>query len=356
MSLSCSYLRSLPGLAGLLALVALQASPAGAFFQKTELNGTLGRDIGGVWLAVHDSMPEFRVRLEKGSKTANFSVGPLPEDLRPLFGDFSGGVVITAFADPKEGEGAKGIFVGDVVVKINTNWVEDLASYKKAMAEVKEVMYVTLRRPLLKQTTARVIKIKYETQAGTVEGRSALVSENVEFRVLENTLPFAEELQASRSKHRLWAPSEQQLEQLAGNWFRLPFPARPPFIRGEHKITPSDSYDSTMRQDPGLEDTLFSVLGTLEGNPITGGGGKQVFVYGVREASDTRLSGTYVVATLASAPFPISIEYKGVFTMIRFADYSDKDVDFLMSERKKKASDKPDENVELAPDVPEHLR
>jgi len=61
-----------------------------------------------------------------------------------------------------------------------------------------------------------------------------------------------------------------------------------------------------------------------------------------------------VQATLANAPFPISLEFKGLFTMYKIADYSDAD-DEVRAEKAKGEEKKSDEDVKLAPDIPEGM-
>jgi hypothetical protein len=50
---------------GALSLVLAFPNPASAFFQNTKLEGTIGSDIGGVWLDMHHVMPEFRITYSK---------------------------------------------------------------------------------------------------------------------------------------------------------------------------------------------------------------------------------------------------------------------------------------------------
>ena len=69
-----------PLLTGALSAVLASPLPAAAFFQSTKLEGTIGSDIGGVWLSVQQVMPEFRINYPKpaGGKAVPVEAGPIP--------------------------------------------------------------------------------------------------------------------------------------------------------------------------------------------------------------------------------------------------------------------------------------
>jgi hypothetical protein len=104
--------------------------------------------------------------------------------------------------------------------------------------------------------------------------------------------------------------------------------------------------------DENLENTSFAIISELQGNPIKGGGGKVIALYGVREITPKRIVGTYVESTFAQAPFPISIEFRGSFTLLRLEDFTNKDLAYRLKEARGKQAERPPMDVPLAPDLP----
>jgi len=335
-------------------LAAALALPAnvGAFYQTTVTEGTIGKDIGGVWLATFHVMPSFRVRVDSVEGTrAPWKVTPAGKDLVPLLGEDLRGVVISELLDPSV-TGTYSIFVGDVITKINTNIIDTVEDYEKALEEVKEWFLVTLRRPQLKFTNVRLLKIKYDAREVEEDGVSSLGDETIEVRVLDNQLPFADDLEKARRARELYAVSDEQRKALAKNWYELPTPDMALFVSGEHRVVAEPDYDQSLRRDDNLRNTTFAIISQLKGNPLAGQAGQNIGVYGIRDVGPDKISGTYVESTLASAPFPISIDFNGAFTMTRLGDYSDKDVEVMLQRKSNGAPAEPDENVETAPDVP----
>ncbi len=331
-------------------------APAIAFLQTTTIEGTIGKDVGGVWLTVHHIMPLFRVRLDRASpdKVAPFEVGPITGDVTALFAGKPEGVVITKMADP--GLSARiGIFEGDIITKVNTTIVTDVASYEKGLESVKEWFLVTIRRSGLKYTTARIVKISYEAKEGEVaDGTTGLASETLQFRFSDAVLPFAKDLEQTRESHKLFTPDDKTLAALASEWWKLPSPPKPVFVNAEHRVVAEAMYDTALREDDNLRGTSFAAISTTQGNPMVGGG-KTISIYGFREIGAKKMSGTYIETTLAQAPFPISIEFSGSFTMTKLADYSDKDLQYKSEQLKAEQKTLESDDVKVAPDIPQNL-
>jgi hypothetical protein len=332
------------------------AWPAAAFFQKTTVEGTVGKDIGGVWLAVHHLMPMFRVRLDRGAeRVAPFDVGPIGADNAALFGGAAQGVVITKMADPTI-SAAIGVFEGDVITKVNTTKVVDVESYEKALAKVESWFLVTIRRTALSYTSAKIVKIEYSARQGELEdGTTGIAEETINIQMSDSVLPFHDDVEKTRETHVLFTPGEEAVKTLAADWWKLPAPSRATFISGEHRLVAERNYDSALRQDENLDGTSFALISTLQGNPLAGSGGKTIAVYGARETTAQKMSGTYIETTLAQAPFPISIEFAGGFTMTRLDDFSNKDGEYRLQQAAKEKKELETEDVELAPDIPKVL-
>ena len=75
-------------LTGLAVMWTLSPTGAGAFYQTSTVEGTIGEDIGGVWVAVYHMAPTFRVRVDTVEETkAPWSVAALGQDLQSLMGE-----------------------------------------------------------------------------------------------------------------------------------------------------------------------------------------------------------------------------------------------------------------------------
>jgi hypothetical protein len=334
----------------LAALMAFSPGSAGAFYQTTTVEGTIGNDIGGIWVAVAHIAPTFRVRIDtvEGPK-APWKVAPIGDELKPIMGETPRGVVISELTDPGV-NGKYSIFEGDLITKVNTILVDNVEEYNAALETVKEWFLVTVRRPALRNTKARLVKIKYEANEVEEDGVSSIGSELIQFRILPQELPFRDAIEEARRKRSLYQATADEIDGLSATWFDLPVPAMSPFVSGEHRIVAASDYDQSLKRDDALRDTRFAIISQVKGNPLAGQVGQNIGIYGILEMSPDKIIGTYVESTLASAPFPISIDFNGMFTLTRIDDYSDKDVE-AMKKRMPKEEEQNDD-VETAPDVP----
>ncbi len=336
---------------------------AGAFFQSTSVEGVISQDIGGVWLAVHHVLPEFRIRfekpqgVEKPEEFVPFKVGPVPSELALAFGREGAGVAITEIVDQRLAA-RYGINEGDVIRKVNTYRVTDLDSWKEGLENAPKIIILTIRRPYLKHSRVRLVKISYEATSAREEAgdgtETVLAEENVDLEVLDVALPVESEVESRREKSQFWTPTQADLETLRGGWFELPLSSPLKFLRGEHRIVALARYTADLLSDENLSDTLFGMILKMDANPIGAGGGQVIDIYGVQNVTEGRIDGTYVSAVIAQAPFPISVEFKGAFTMTRLGEYSDKDVEWRAAQAKEQGEAQMEDlqKVELAPDIP----
>ena len=342
---------------GLLAALAGTPSGSEAFYQKTTIEGSIGTDVSGVWLSVQHVMPMFRVRLDRDADNiAPFKVGPIDAKTAKALGN-PAGVAIAEFTDERAGS-KYGIFKGDIISKVNTVEVENEEDFKKALQDVKEWFMITVRRPALSFTTARIVKIRYDADEVEVDGVSQIGGENVGVYVVDVELPFQSKLESSRQSNDFFEPSKEEIETLKEGWYKLPSPTKPLYVNGEHRVVAAAQYDPSLKEDENLEGTEFALISTLAANPLTAGGGTTIGVYGFKEISANRMSGTFVESTLATAPFPISIEFGGGFEMTKLAPYSNKDLEHrreLDQEKAMEAQAEENREIELAPDVPANL-
>jgi hypothetical protein len=338
--------------AGALAASLIAPTQASAFFQQTSLEGPLGTDIGGVWLALHNLTPEFRVSYPKPTSgpPIPIEVGPVTPDLHNLVGPHPIGVVITKCVDAAFCSG-NGILVGDVILDVNSRPTPDQAAYDEAVTNAPQTIFLSIRRPALKMTTARLIKFKYGPAESKGAGESP-VEEALDLRVLDSALPIDERIEKSRTSYTLLAATPEDFEAIGKGWAELPpnKPAR--YATGKHRFVAKSAFDESLNQDKSLQHAKFAIVMDLKGNPARGGGGGQVIdVYGIETIDGKKMSGNYVTVTIANAPFPINIEFKGRFEMTKVADWSDQDE----KNRAALEESKPKEDLDkfkTLPDVP----
>ncbi len=330
-----------------------------AFRQVTSVEGTLGNDIGGIYLVLHNVMPEFRIRYKRDAQTRGgvmpFQVAPISAELIDFMGPKPSGVQISEITDHAWAS-ARSVFEGDVIIQVNTMPVSDEKSFAEAAAKVAGHVTLWIRRPQIKFTTGRLVKISYSVVEDESAEASAIAEERINLEISDATLPFVAQLENSRRTSEIWKPSDEELAELRAGWSELPMAEKPIFITGTHRVVAAAAYDVALLNDRNLGDTVFAIVSDLKGNPVAGTGGQVVAVYGAQEISPEGISGSYVEALIAAAPFPISIEFKGRFTMIRLADFSDKDIDHRLADfraaRKKAAED--DKKVKVATDLPDN--
>ncbi len=327
---------------------------ARAFMQQTTVEGPVGSDIGGVWLSVQQILPEFRIQYSHPDegRPVPFKVGPIPAELEPLTGKHPKGVVITELTDAGKCS-ELGLLSGDIVFKLNSTQVSDVAAFEQALTALPPTVVLTIRRPAIRMTTARLIKINYSVSKAGTEGISAVGSEAADVQVLDVTLPFADKLEETRRTHEFWQASASDIKSLADSWATLPAGNPSLFLRGKHRLVAAESYDEALSGDEGLKDSKQVLLMDMDGNPIRGSsGGKIIDVYGFESVTPQRIEGSYVTVAMASAPFPINVEFKGRFVMTRVTDWSNKDDQLRKAAAAQKKPKEDLDSYKLAPDVP----
>lgn len=339
-------------LAGALAAAILWPAPAPAFFQTTKLEGAVGTDLGGVWLSMQQIMPEFRITYPKpkAGPAVPVTVGPISADLEKVTGKNPEGVIVTdcgvtTFCNDF------GLMVGDIIIKMNVHDITDVASFEKVLGDAPASILLSVRRPALQMTAARVIKIRYENDGKEVQG-TTVQEEKLELTVLDLDLPFAERLEKSRQSHKVFEPTAEELEQLKKDWAQIPDNTPSLLIKGGHRFVAKENFDEALAGDKSLAASKFAWVMDMAGNP-TRGGGQVIDVYGLESISDSAISGNYVTVTMAAAPFPINIEFKGRFEMIKLAPWSDADDKRRAAENAAKAPKEDLSKFKTLPDVPE---
>lgn len=339
-------------LMGAIAAALLLPTPSPAFFQSTSLEGTVGTDIGGVWLSMQQLMPEFRITYPKSStnRAMPFAVAPVPADLEPVTGKNPGGVVITDCLDAALCA-ENSLLIGDMVIKVNSTDITDVASFEKAFENLPATVLLSVRRPALKMSTARLLKIRYSTE-GKETAEGSVQQEKLILNVLDVALPFADALEATRQSHAFFQPSAAQLETLGKTWFELPENQPLRMMKAGHRFVAQSSFDDALAGDKSLVNSKYAVIMDMDGNPVQGAAGKVIDVYGIESVNGDTMDGSYVTVTMASAPFPINVEFKGRFHMTRVAPWSDEDDKLRAKRSQGKAPEKDLSQYKTLPDVP----
>jgi len=112
-----------------------------------------------------------------------------------------------------------------------------------------------------------------------------------------------------------WTPTEEDLRLLAEQWDQLP-PVEADYKRIENKVLSADAYPPAYNSDEVTKDSRFAIVMTENfsgSQPVI----RNFSIYAIRESTPTVLSGTFVLSTLAAAPFPIPITLKGDFQAYR---------------------------------------
>ena len=83
----------------------------------------------------------------------------------------------------------------------------------------------------------------------------------------------------------------------------------------KNKIVSADAYTPDYKSDEVTKDSRFAIVMTenFTGSPVI----RNFSIYAIRDRTPTVLSGTFVLSTLAAAPFPIPITLKGDFQAYR---------------------------------------
>ena len=121
--------------------------------------------------------------------------------------------------------------------------------------------------------------------------------------------------QANEANSR-WEPSGQQLQDLRDAWATLA-----PEARGASKveiiIDGRDAFDDVLKKDETAKDSQFVIRQVVDFIPGAQHPIKDVLVFGVTEQFPDGFGGKYVSATIAAAPIPVPITFKGTFRMYR---------------------------------------
>jgi hypothetical protein len=113
-----------------------------------------------------------------------------------------------------------------------------------------------------------------------------------------------------------WQPSPEELEQLRAGWDEL-HPEDQHVARMTNEIAGRDGFDDSVKGEARSKDALWLVRQRMEFDASAAPVIRQVMIYSVLAPSDGDYTGNFDMATVAAAPFPIPISYKGTFRLYR---------------------------------------
>jgi hypothetical protein len=113
-----------------------------------------------------------------------------------------------------------------------------------------------------------------------------------------------------------WEPSPGELEQLRAGWDAL-HPEDQHVARMTNEIAGRDGFDDSVKGEARSKDALWLVRQRMDFDASAAPVVRQVMIYSVLASSDREYTGNFDMATVAAAPFPIPISYKGTFRLYR---------------------------------------
>jgi hypothetical protein len=167
-----------------------------------------------------------------------------------------------------------------------------------------------------------VTQIKLPTGAVTPAGRLLEIARgagHLELHVRRAELPasVSAKLKETPPGAFVWVPADGDLREVAERWDELPaVPAD--YTSVESKLIGADAFPREFQVDQTTKGASFaiSIREAFTGSQRV----QSVYtVLGVREHREGRFSGTFIMTTIAVAPFPIPITLKGDFQAYRVA-------------------------------------
>jgi hypothetical protein len=156
-----------------------------------------------------------------------------------------------------------------------------------------------------RRTVAQIIEI------GTKDGKPDIVESFVNLPAA-----LAAEVDEKGSAGEYWQPNAAQLATIDAEWANLADSDRG-ITHVDNELWGKDAFDDTIKKEPDVKDALWVLRQTYQFVPGGQRPAKHVNVFGALAADGSGWKGNAVGASLALAPFPVPITYKGTFRMLR---------------------------------------
>jgi len=113
-----------------------------------------------------------------------------------------------------------------------------------------------------------------------------------------------------------WEPSPEELAQLSAGWDDL-HPEDQHVAQVTNEIVGRDGFDDSMKGEARSKDALWLVRERMDFNASAAPVVRQVIIYSTLAPTGRDYTGNFDMATVAAAPFPIPMSYKGTFRLYR---------------------------------------
>lgn len=298
--------------AALVAVLALSLAPATgfAFPQSTETSGEIPTDLNGTWLVVNRL--EFTrptptpLPVASGEPTPKPAPSPKAGSLRPFTVAYLFSITHLPTAEAQKVRDA------------------DKAKRQASIAKANKILSEELAKGGQKPQPLASGETPVEPKAmgfGIPKAPDSVVDLHDEVAVTLQDVVMPKEIQdsidAANKAEKVWEPSEKDLGILKAQWKTLKPPARTEYSKIDWKVLQDKYLEGGMQQDEKTKHAKFVISGdaTLISSP--GQANRNIIIYGAEKISDNVIEGGHVRAIMTAAPFPIPIDMKGVFKMIR---------------------------------------
>ena len=298
-------------------VLALAPATGFGFVESTTTEGELPTSLNGVWLLVS------HLEFPKPTPT------PAPS---PTGGTAAAGSPTSA---PSPAAAAAPVRVYNVVNVLK------ITHYPKAEAQIFRDAEAKMQQAALDKAKAIIAaehkgSVPVETATGEVEGagetkvivpsvpakRLPSDGDDVEIYLLDVALPTSidDAQQKAQKAEKPWTPTAKDLALLKSSWSSLKRSERDEINKIEWTVKSSDKFDEGLQTDATTKDAKFAITANQEMLPKPGVAKTNILVFGARKIGKGSIEGSHVRAMLAGAPFPITVEMKGLFTMYKLAD------------------------------------
>jgi hypothetical protein len=286
----------------------LTASQSHGFVESTDTDGELPTNVSGVWLLVT------HIQFPRPTATPAPGATPVPPAAR------SG----AAAAGP--------IRYFNVVDLLRIVHVPK-SQAQKARADVKKLEDASVAKANAMVAEELKKAPPVQSESGEVESdvkvlvpivplmRQPKDGDDVDVFLLAIAYPksIQDAIDKANKEEKPWVPTSKDLATLKSSWSTLKPNGRDDFSKIDWKIATSDKYDDNLKIDPTTKDAKFTLSGNQEMIPKPNVPKTNIVIYGFEQVQGDKLSGKHTRAMMASAPFPMSIDMKGVFDMYKLA-------------------------------------
>jgi hypothetical protein len=286
--------------------LALSATSGHAFPQSTETSGEITPDLNGTWFVVNRM--EFPYATPQPGATPN--PGPSPKaqgGVRP----FTVGYVFT-------------------IKHLPTSQATKLRDAEKemkqaALEKANRILAEELKKSGPPKAAEGETPIEPKAMSyGIPKAADSVVDlhDEVAVELLDVELPktIQDAIDQANKAEKVWEPSEKDLALLKSSWKTLKPRAKTEYSRIQWKVLQDKYLDGGMLQDEKTKNAKFVISGDAALVATPGQPNRSILVYGADKVSDNVIEGGHVRAIMTASPFPIPIDMKGVFKMIRLTD------------------------------------